>query len=100
MLVGDRNRGIAGKRRAAGEHLVEHAAGGIQVGTHVDGLAARLLGRKVLCGAHHALRLGHGGCGIVQSAGDAEVHDLDHALLGIMMLPGLMSRWMMPMRCE
>ena len=82
MLVGDGHGGIAGKRRAAGEHLVEHAAGGIQVGTHVDGLAARLLGRKVLCGAHHALRLGHGGCGIVQSAGDAEVHDLDHALLG------------------
>lgn len=33
-------------------------------------------------GADDALRLRHRGRGIVDRAGDAEVHDLDHALLG------------------
>ena len=82
VLVGDRHSRVAGERRTAGEHLVQHAAGGIQVGAHVDGLAASLLGREVLRGADHALGLGHRGSGIVERAGDAEVHDLDHALLG------------------
>lgn len=82
MLVGDRHRRIASERRPAGEHLVKHAAGRIQVGAHVDVLAARLLGRQVLRGAHDTLRLGHCGGGIIERAGDAEVHDLHNALLG------------------
>ena len=82
MLVGDRHCGIAGKRRPSGKHFIQHTTCGIQVGTHVDAFAARLLGRQILRGADHALRLRHRGGGIVERAGDAEVHDLDHALLG------------------
>ena len=82
MLIGDCHCGIAGKRRPSGKHFIQHATCGIQVGTHVDAFAARLLGRQILRGADHALRLRHRGCGIVERAGDAEVHDLDHALLG------------------
>ena len=82
VLIGDRHSRVAGERRTAGEHLIQHAAGRVQVGAHVDGLAASLLGREVLRGADHALGLGHRRSGVVERAGDAEVHDLDHALLG------------------
>ncbi len=82
MLVGDGDRGITGERRLAGQHLIQHATRGIQVGTHVHGLAAGLLGGEVLRGSHHALRLGHGGDGIIQRAGDAEIHHLHGTLIG------------------
>ena len=78
MLVGHRDRGVAGERRLAGEQLEQHAAGGVDVAAGVDGLAARLLGRQVLRGADH-----RGGLGdvlpLAQRAGDAEVHHLHRA---------------------
>ena len=52
---------VADERRPAGEQLVEHAAGGVEVGAGVDGAALRLLGREVLRGADDRLRLGHRG---------------------------------------
>ena len=82
MLVGDRHGGIAGERRFSGQHFIQHATGGIQIGAHVDAFAARLLWRQILRGADHALGLRHRGRGVVKRTGDAEVHDLDHALLG------------------
>ena len=45
--VGDFAKGIAGKGRLAGEHLEENGAHGEEVGTGVDGLAAKLFGGGV-----------------------------------------------------
>ena len=67
------------KGGAPHEQFVEHAAGGVDVGAGVDGLAAGLFGREVLGGADHGGGGGHGGLAVGDRAGDAEVHDLDRA---------------------
>ena len=51
MRVGDR---VAGERRQAGQHFVEHAAERPDVGPLVDRLAARLLGTHVRRGAEQS----------------------------------------------
>ena len=76
VLVGDGDRAVADERRASGEQLVEQAAGGVDVGSRVDGLATRLLGGEVLRGADHGCRLGHRRLGVADRTGDAEVHHL------------------------
>ena len=75
VLVGHRDRGVAGERRLAGEQLEQHATGGVDVAAGVDGLTARLLGRQVLRRPDHRGGLGHV-LALTQRAGDAEVHDL------------------------
>ncbi len=81
VLVGDRHRGLAGERRAPGEHLVEHHTEGVDVAARVDGQALGLLGREVGGGAHDEAGL----CHLLVRAdrtGDAEVGDLDLAVGG------------------
>ena len=74
--IDDRRLGV--ERHAAGQQLVEDDADRVQVRAGVDRLALRLLGREVLRRAHDRARLGHvRGAG----AGDAEVGDLDAALV-------------------
>jgi hypothetical protein len=82
VLVGDRDRRVAGERRPAGEQFVQQAAGRVQVAAGIDPLAPGLLRRQVLRGSDHLSRLGHGGLGVAHRAGDAEVHDLDVAVAG------------------
>ena len=77
MLVRDRDGRFPGERRFAGEQFVEHHAGGIQITARVDDFTARLLGGEVLRSAHHCLRGGHRRAGVVEGAGDTEVHHLD-----------------------
>ncbi|ESU50077.1 hypothetical protein P376_1943 [Streptomyces sp. HCCB10043] len=79
VLVDHRERGLAGERGPQRQQLVEQAAGGVQVGPVVDGLAERLLGGEVLRGAHDHAGLGHRRLRAVERAGDAEVHHLDRA---------------------
>jgi hypothetical protein len=67
----------AGERRFAGQHLVQHRAEGVDVGSRVHRLAARLLGAHVGgCADRHA-RLGEPLAGLVarERAADAEVGD-------------------------
>ena len=62
MLVHDRVQDVdrrgAAERRAPAQHLVEHEAGGEEVGAGVDLLAAHLLRRHVARRPHH--HAGHG----------------------------------------
>src|SRR6266542_1084779 len=55
--VRDRDRTRRGERRDAGEHLVEHDAERVHVGTAVEREALRLLRREVGRGAEHRARL-------------------------------------------
>ena len=89
VLVGHRDRAVADERRPAGEQLVEQAAGGVDVGAGVDGLAAGLLGREVLRGADHGRGLGHRRRRVADRAGDAEVHHLHVAARGEHHVAGL-----------
>ena len=59
VLHGDLDRRVAGERHLAGQHLVEHDAGRVEVGGGRHRRAARLLGREVLRGAHDRAGLGH-----------------------------------------
>ena len=77
VLVGDGDRGVPGERGPAGEQFVQQAPGRVQVAARVHPLAAGLLGRQVLRGPDHLGGLGHGGLGVADGAGDAEVHHLD-----------------------
>ncbi len=76
VLVGHGDRAVADEGRPAGEQLIEHAAGGVDVRAGVDGLAARLLGGEVLRGPDDGRGLRHGVGGVGDRAGDAEVHHL------------------------
>jgi hypothetical protein len=70
----DRLGGRAGKRRLAGEHLVQHAAHRVHVGAGVEvALAHRLLGTHVVGRAETHARLGHPGVGTGGGQGNAEV---------------------------
>ncbi len=97
ILVEDGLQGVgvraASKGGLAGEHLVEHASQGEEIGARVDRLPPRLLGRHVADGADHLAGLGEGVddggvCGVVrrserrQLQRDAEVEDLDAAVVG------------------
>ena len=82
MLVGDRHRRVADERRFAREHFVEHAAQRVDVGAGVDGVAAGLLGRKILRGADHRRGLGDAVAAVGDRPGDAEVHHLDRVGVG------------------
>ena len=65
------------ERRAAGEHLVEHDAEGVEVAAGVDRQALGLLGREVGGRAHDRAGLGEVLLGAgVDGPGDAEVGDL------------------------
>ena len=79
VLVGDRDRRVAGERRPAGQQLVQQAPGGVQVAAGIDPLAPGLLRRQVLRGADDLRGLGHRGLRVADRPGDAEVHHLDVA---------------------
>ena len=82
VLVGDGGGTVAPEWRAAGEHLEEHHTGGVEVGAGIDGFTACLFRREVLGRSQHRARVGDR-CRIVgHGPGDAEVHDLDLAVLG------------------
>ena len=71
---------VGGKRRRAGQHFVEHDGEAVEVASLVAFLAAQLLGRHVGERADDA-------AAAVQplaaaDARNAEVHDLEHAVLG------------------
>ncbi len=65
--------GLAEKRDAAGEALVEHETERVEVGTTVELLAADLLGRQVLGRAHHDVVAREVCLGGLQTLGDTEV---------------------------
>ena len=82
MLVGDGYGRIATEGRNASQQLIEKATGGVKIRPSIDHLAASLLWREVLRGAHHRVGLGHGRGRVCNCASNAKVHDLDLALLG------------------
>ena len=81
VLRGDRHRRVAGERRLADRHLVEHDAERVDVAPGVDPLALGLLGREVGGRAHDGAGLGQALLG-VDGPGDPEVGDLDLAVGG------------------
>src|SRR6202008_4125761 len=81
VLVRHADRAVTDERGVAAQQLVQHAAGGVHVGAGVDRLAARLFRGEVLGGADHGAGLRHRGRAAGQGPGDAEVHDLDLAVL-------------------
>ena len=78
LLDRDRDRRLAVERDLAGQQLVEHDPGRVQVGAAVDRVALGLLGREVLDRADDRAGLGH--LRGLARAGDAEVGDLGLAL--------------------
>ena len=72
LLVDDRvkelHRRRPGERRTAGQHLVQHRAGGEDVGPHVHLAALELFGRRVLRRAHHRARLREAAHGRLRTA--------------------------------
>ena len=86
MLQDHRHGGVPVVGQCAGEHFVQHHAGGVQVAAGVDVAATRLLRRDIVDAAQGLL--GHGALG-VGDAGDAEVGHLhaavpeDHDVLGL-----------------
>ena len=80
VLVGHRQRRVPAVGRVAGEHLVQHDPGGVDVAAGVGAAALELLGGQVGDGAdEHAAGLA-GLPGADDGAGQAEVGDLDHAV--------------------
>ncbi len=82
-------RGAAGVGEAAGEHLEEDDAGGVEVGALVDRLAERLLGGEVLERADGGLGGGDPGVVALEVEGEAEVGELDGAVVGEQDVAGL-----------
>ena len=82
VLVGDGEGGFAFEWWFAGDGFVHDAAEGVDVGAGVGSFAACLLGGEVLRGADDCGGLRHGGGGVIQCAGDAEVHHLHLAGVG------------------
>ena len=72
--------GLAEERHTPGEALVEHERQRVEVGAPVEALAANLLGREVLGGAHHHVVAGEVVAG-GEALGDAEVGQ-QHATVG------------------
>ena len=73
MLDGHGHGGVTFKGKPARQHLVQHHAGGIDVGAGVDTVAPRLLGGNIMDGAQRLLRQGLAGVG---QTGDAEIGHL------------------------
>ncbi len=69
--------GLTEERHPAGQALVQHQSERVEVGPAVELLAAHLLGRQVLGGAHHDVVAGQVGFGRLQTLGDAEVGQED-----------------------
>ncbi len=80
VLVGDVDRGVAGERLRAGEHLEQDQAGGIHVAAGVGDAALDLLGGQVGDRAEEHARLGVGGL-VADGAGQPEVGDLHGAVV-------------------
>ena len=71
------------ERRRAGEHLVQHAAEGVQVDGGGHGVLAGLLGCHVPGGTDGHVGTGHAtAVHVVEDEADAEVQDLHHAVGG------------------
>ncbi len=82
VLVGDLDRGVALVRLPAGEHLVDHHPGGVDVGAGVGPAVDDQLGGEVGDGAdQHPAGGGVLGLG-AHRAGEPEVGDLDPAVVG------------------
>ncbi len=79
-LVGDRQCGVAGKRDLAGEQLISHDAGRVDVATRAGVPVSHLLRRQVGGGAENDA--GGGDSGLREGAHQTEVDDLDVALVG------------------
>ena len=76
----DRHLILAVERPAAGDHLIEHRRQGPDVGSGIDLLAPRLLGRHESgCSRRRA---GASQTDVISGLGDAEVEDLGLAVLG------------------
>ena len=82
MLIRHGKRGFALERSIASNGLVEDTTQRIHIRTCVRILAAGLLRRQVLRGTNHGRSLRHRRGGIIQRAGDAEVHHLHHSGVG------------------
>jgi hypothetical protein len=77
VLVGDGEWAVTGERRAAGRHLVEHDAQGVEIAARIERRTLGLLGGEVGGRAHHLAGLGQVLFDrAVQGAGDAEVRHL------------------------
>ena len=87
VLVGDGERGVAPVRQLPGDQLVQHDARGVHVRAGVGGAGQHLLGRQVADRADDHAGLGHLARGL--GPGEAEVGDLDLAVLGDQHVLGL-----------
>src|ERR1700722_6200920 len=82
-------RGGAGKRQLAGEHLVENDAHGIEIGAAIAALALHLLWRNIVGRAQHGGEVGVCKAARRSVAGNAEIDELDvvifidHDVLGL-----------------
>ena len=89
MLLDEGRRVVRLEGKLAGHHLIEHAAHRIDVGAAVDLLASGLLGRDVVERAEDGVRRRDGV--EVFDEGDAEVGDLDVALLVAVLVPAFLG---------
>ena len=86
VLDGHGHSGVALKGQPSRQHLIQHHAGGVDVGTCIDAVAPRLLRRDVMDGAQRLL--GQGLAGVCQAC-DAEIGHLhaavpqNHDVLGL-----------------
>ena len=78
VLVGNGHRVVAVERWLAGEHLVRHHAGGVDIGAGVGGAGGHLLGRQVGDRSEDHVTGGHGLRG--DGPDQPEVGDLHRAL--------------------
>ena len=81
--------GVLGEREPAGQQLVEHHPGGVDVGRRRQLLGLGLLGRHVRGRAEHLSRLGRQRLVAADHLGDAEVRDLQHLRLAEQEVLGL-----------
>ena len=78
MLNGHRHRGFSVKGRPARHHLIHDNTEGIQIRSGIGVAALGLLGRNIVDGAQSLLGQG---IALAHNPGNAEVHDLDAAVL-------------------
>ncbi len=73
-----RDERVAIERHLPGQRLIEHDAEAVEIGSPVERMMQRLLGREIVRGAHH--RLGTRQLRCPRGAGDAEIRHLGDAL--------------------